>query len=88
MRFLSTNTSGRGATVAHVLWEHEDVGSNPTAPTIVCRRRPPTSHSHMGTTGSQRSTRPASSASTISVIRRARVSGRLASSMPRTKPLR
>src|SRR3954469_6945604 len=26
---------GRGATVAHVLWEHEDVGSNPTAPTII-----------------------------------------------------
>ncbi len=25
--------SGRGATVAHVLWEHEDVGPNPTAPT-------------------------------------------------------
>jgi hypothetical protein len=34
MRFASTDLSGRGATVAHVLWEHEDVGSNPTAPTI------------------------------------------------------
>ena len=34
MRFASTNRPGCSAVVAHVLWEHEVVGSNPTTPTI------------------------------------------------------
>ena len=33
MRPRARDRSGRGATVAHVLWEHEVVGPNPTAPT-------------------------------------------------------
>ena len=35
MRFASTNPSGCSAAVAHVLWEHEVVGSNPTTPTTI-----------------------------------------------------
>ena len=31
--FSATDPSGCGAVVAHVLWEHEVVGSNPTTPT-------------------------------------------------------
>ena len=35
MRFPSTNPSGCSAAAAHVLWEHEAVGSNPTTPTTI-----------------------------------------------------
>jgi hypothetical protein len=38
MRFAGTKPSGCGAVVAHVLWEHEVVGSNPTAPTSLLTR--------------------------------------------------
>ncbi len=44
MRFASTNPSGCSAVVAHVLWEHEVVGSNPTTPTILLARGGSLSH--------------------------------------------
>ena len=39
--FPTRDLSGRGAMAAHVLWEHEVVGSNPTAPTTTLVGRAP-----------------------------------------------